>query len=111
MRAFIALNATIDENIEKRGIPRVFYHGKILERHHAIVMTLFEETLYDRFKLQNKKISELSTLLIFKRAVSMICLVQSLNNISIFIFFDLTFDFYRNQDRNIGVSLCAQDYA
>lgn len=69
MKAFIALNATNDENIEKHGIHRVFYHGKFLVRYHVIAMTLCEETLYNRFKLQNKKISELSILLIFKRAV------------------------------------------
>lgn len=68
MKAYIALNATLDEDIEKKGIPRIFWNGSF-KRHHAIAMTLFEETLYNRFKLQNKKISELSILLIFKRAV------------------------------------------
>lgn len=70
MKIFQALNATNDLDIEKKGIARVFYYGPFLTNYHAIVMSLFEETLEDRYKLQNQHISDLSILLIFKRTVS-----------------------------------------
>lgn len=91
MRAYTALNATLDENIEKKGIPKIFWNGRIF-RHYGIAMTLFEETLYNRFKLQNKKISELSTLLIFKRAVCInymkLIFFLNLSTIKFWPFFD-----------------------
>lgn len=70
MKIFQALNATNDLDIEKKGIARVFYAGPILQKYNAIVMSLFEETLEDRYELQNEHISDLSILLIFKRTVS-----------------------------------------
>lgn len=82
IEAYTALNATDDPEIEKRGIPRIYYHGKLFSERHAIAMTLFEETLYHRFKFQHKNISELSILLIFKRAV---CAILNLLNHKILI--------------------------
>lgn len=70
MRIFKVLNTTEDPLIENKRIPRVFYHGPILGKYFAIVMTLFDETLDARFKHQNKHFSETTFLLIFKQAVS-----------------------------------------
>lgn len=70
MKIFQALNATKDLDIEKMGIPRVFYYGIFLLKYHAIALTLFEGALENRYRLQNEKISDLSILLIFKRMVS-----------------------------------------
>lgn len=64
------LNATEDSEIEKKGIPRIYYHGSILGKYFAIAMTLFDETLDACFKHQNKHFSETTFLLIFKQAVS-----------------------------------------
>lgn len=71
MSVFEALNATADPDIESHGIARIFFSGKFMY-YNAIAMTLFDETLDDRIRKQakqKKKISELSILLIFKRAV------------------------------------------
>lgn len=70
MDIFEALNATRDPNIEQHDIPRVYYHGKFLNNYNAIAMTLFDETLHDRYLAQNKSLSDLSILMIFKQAVN-----------------------------------------
>lgn len=72
MKGFEALNATVDEHIETHGIPRIYFSGPFRKRYHAIAMTLLDGSLEDRMKKQKqegKKISELSLLLIFRRAV------------------------------------------
>lgn len=61
------LDATNSE-IEEKGIPRIYYTGPLLQ-YDAIVMTLFEGDLESRFRKQ-KKINDLSILMIFKRSVS-----------------------------------------
>lgn len=72
MDIFKALNAINNPKIEEHGIPCVYYHGQFLHLYHAIVMTLFNETLkdlHDRYKLREEHLSELSVLLMFKDAV------------------------------------------
>lgn len=69
LKVFTALNATKDPKIENYGIPRVYYHGDIFGTHNAIVMTLFTETLYDRYTDKVKHLSNLDLLRYFKRAV------------------------------------------
>lgn len=70
LRIFKALNATEYPNIEDIGIARVFYYGKVLGGdYNAIAMTLFEETLENRFKIQAKHFSDLSILMIFVQTV------------------------------------------
>lgn len=65
------MEATNDSypNIEKEGIPRIYYHGKVLGGFNAIAMTLFDGTLDELF-LQQTILSDTSILLIFKQAVS-----------------------------------------
>lgn len=70
MKIFEALNATRDPNIEQYDIPRIHFHGKILNKYDAIAMTLFDEDLYDRYMAQNQNLSDLSILMIFKQAVT-----------------------------------------
>lgn len=69
MRIFEALNAVENPNIEKLGIPNVYYYGPIIGRYYAIAMTLCDETIEDRYKEQGEQLSDLSILLILKRAV------------------------------------------
>ncbi|XP_031619303.1 casein kinase I-like [Contarinia nasturtii] len=69
MKIFKALNATKNLDKEPHEIPRIFYHGPILGKYHAIAMTLFDGTLLDRYVKQDEKLSDFSILLIFKQAV------------------------------------------
>lgn len=69
MNGFQALGATKNPNIEAEGIPRVYFNGRLMKRYFAIGITLFNGTLEDRWKKLGN-ISELSILIIFKRAVS-----------------------------------------
>lgn len=64
-----ALNA-MDRNIETCDIPRVYYHGNVLDQYLAIAMSLFDGTLDDLYKRYKGNISELQILEIFKQAVS-----------------------------------------
>lgn len=64
-----ALGALDDNKIEEKGVPRVYYRGPVLSNYYAIVMTLFDETLEDRYQYENEKLSNLNILLIFKRLV------------------------------------------
>lgn len=64
-----ALNATEDSEIEDKGIPKIYYQAKILKVYYAIAMTLFEGSVFDRFKAQNRYMSYTSILLIFREAV------------------------------------------
>lgn len=80
LKGFEALNATVDEDIESHGIPKIYFSGKFLRKYHAIAMTLLDGTLQDRMRKQKKekkKISELSLLLIFRRAVRDCCRLYS----------------------------------
>lgn len=79
-----ALRATKEVNIEDRGIPRVYFFGKITGDYNAIAMTLFDESLEKRYELQGKKISDLSILLIFRQAVCTISIheISNFNNIN-----------------------------
>lgn len=70
MHVLYVLNGIENSNIEVHGIPRVFFSGTFMNCYFVIGMTLFDETLDDRWKKQKKNISELSILLIFRRAVS-----------------------------------------
>lgn len=69
MKIYEALNATENLDMEPHEIPRIYYHGPILGKYHAIAMTLFDGTLLDRYVKQKEKISDFSILLIFKQAV------------------------------------------
>lgn len=69
MNALKMLDAVDNTDIEAKGIPKVYFHGKFFNRYYAIGMTLFSGTLEDRWKKAGN-ISELSILLIFKRSVS-----------------------------------------
>lgn len=72
MRIFKALNAVENPKIENYGIPNVYYYGPINGGYHAIAMTLFDESVEDRYAVQNEQFSDLSILLILKRAVCII---------------------------------------
>lgn len=69
IKIYKILNATKDKKIERFGIPRIYYHGKVLSKYNIIAMTLFEGTLGDRTKIQEKHLSNLGILQIFKRTV------------------------------------------
>lgn len=69
MNVFRKLRAINNTDIESEGIPRVYFHSNFLNGYFAFGMTLFSETLEDRWK-KAESISELRILLIFKRAVS-----------------------------------------
>lgn len=73
MKIFLALNATNDPKIERHRVPRIFYFGNVLGNYGAIAMTLFDETLEDRYKRQNEQPFDVFTVLvIFKQAVCMV---------------------------------------
>lgn len=69
IKIYRALGALDNPRIEDEGIPRVFFHGLVLEKYHCIAMTLFQATLKDRYEQQNKHFEHMSVLLIFKRLV------------------------------------------
>lgn len=69
MRIFKALNATENLNMEPHEVPRIYYHGPILGKYHAIAMTLFDGNLLERYLQQKQKLSDFSILMIFKQAV------------------------------------------
>lgn len=72
MAIFNALNATDNLEIEKHGIPRVYYNGPFLKHYHAIVMTLFDGTVADRYEKERangQSLSDLVILSIFMQAV------------------------------------------
>lgn len=69
MKVYKVLN---DTDAESHGIPKIYYYGKAFENsYNAIAMSLFEGTVYDRYKNKTifKPLSEFSVLLIFKQAV------------------------------------------
>lgn len=66
---YCALGALDDANIEQNGVPRVYYYGRVLSKYYAIAMTLFDETLEDRYQYEGEHLSNLTVLLIFKRLV------------------------------------------
>lgn len=72
IKIFETLNATKDEKVERFGIARIYYHGQILGKYNIIAMTLFDGTLGDRDKIQEKHLSDLGILQIFKRTVCLI---------------------------------------
>lgn len=65
-----ALGSMDNAKIEDEGIPRVYFHGKVLSKYFAIAMTLFDGTLLNRYEIQNEHLSYLTILLIFRRFVS-----------------------------------------
>lgn len=67
--AYEALNADTDEKIEYYGIPRIYYVGKMFGSSHIIVMTLFDESVFSRWKKQNKEFRMYSTLQVFSQSV------------------------------------------
>lgn len=69
VRIYERLGAMNDTTIENRGIPKIYYTGKILTDYFCIIMTLFEGTLKDRFEYQNKHFQNITILLMFKRLV------------------------------------------
>lgn len=64
-----ALNAIENPQIEDHGIPKIYYHGQILEVYSAIAMTLFDGSLESRFNQEKKHFTDLTILTIFKQAV------------------------------------------
>lgn len=64
-----ALNAIEDLEIERRGVPRLYYHGPFLRKYRAIAMTLFDGTLKDRCKSTKMPITDVNILMWFRRAV------------------------------------------
>lgn len=69
---FEELKAVKNPAIEKSGIPTVFYYGWFLD-YDAIVMTLFEGSVNDRYEIERKagrKFTDTTILSIFKQAVS-----------------------------------------
>lgn len=72
MRIYKELNA-FDEKIEEKQIPRVYWNGKIFEKHYAIVMSLFEGTLADYYtKPDKKRLSDTHILYVFLQTVRLI---------------------------------------
>lgn len=72
MAIFNALNATKNLEIEKHGIPRVYYNGPFLKHYNAIAMTLFDGTIGDRYKREQehgRSLPDLTVLSIFLQAV------------------------------------------
>lgn len=69
MKIFKALKATENLDMEPHEVPKIYYHGKMLDKYHGIAMTLFDGTLLDRYLQQNEKLSDFSILMIFKQAV------------------------------------------
>lgn len=74
MEIFEALDAINDPDIEKHGIAKVFYHGPVLDKYYAIVMTLFDGSFED--KIPKGSLSEIKCLNIFIQAV---CVYLKLN--------------------------------
>lgn len=71
MRIYNALYAIENPMIETFGIPNVYFYGPIfMGRYHAIAMTFCDETIEDRYVEQDEQFSDLSILLILKRAVT-----------------------------------------
>lgn len=66
MEVFKALDA-LNPDIEKHGIARVYYHGPILDKYYAIVMTLFDGSFED--EIPKGSLSEIKCLTFFKQAV------------------------------------------
>lgn len=64
-----------DNDPESHGIPKVYYHGNVfgVSSYKAIAMSLFDETVQQRYKNKTTDIStpfsDFSVLLIFKQAV------------------------------------------
>ncbi|XP_031636953.1 uncharacterized protein LOC116349589 [Contarinia nasturtii] len=76
-----ALNATSDPNIEQYGIPRIYYHGSLLEKYRVIAMTLFDGTLEDLYKKKGNISPDLSVLIIFKQAVKILAHIHNVGEI------------------------------
>lgn len=78
----IGRNRPGESKIIDNGILPVHYHGQFLNEYFAIAMTLFDETLQDRFKIQienNKKINELDIMLLYKRAIEILQYIHGKN--------------------------------
>lgn len=69
IRVYEALNATKDLDIEKMGIPRIFYNGALLIKYRFIAMTLFDGTLDDLYMEKGNISPDLTILMIFKQTV------------------------------------------
>lgn len=68
---FEALNAVNNPNIEKSGIPQVYYYGPFLQ-YDAIAMTLFHGSLKDRYekeRIGGRNLTDTTILSIFLQAV------------------------------------------
>lgn len=62
-------NAMHDPNIESKGIPKIYDSGHIFGKYPVIVMSLFDETLLDRWFKQNKSFNAYSILEVFLQLV------------------------------------------
>lgn len=69
MMIFEALNATKNLEIENHGIPRIYYYGEFLGKYYAIAMTLFDGDLDNRYEKEQKHLTTITILSIFKQAV------------------------------------------
>lgn len=79
IKIYRALGALENPRIEAEGIPRVFFHGLVLEKYHCIAMTLFDGTLKDCYDQQNKHFEPMSVLLIFKRLIEVLRFIHRKN--------------------------------
>lgn len=96
MNVYEALNGK-DADAESYGIPKVYYHGNVfrVSTYNAIAMSLFEETVEQRYTNNPTPFSDFSILVIFKQAV-----IWVLNfGISINSYIDWKFS-----GENIGIS-------
>ncbi|XP_031631368.1 uncharacterized protein LOC116345816 [Contarinia nasturtii] len=75
--SYKALNAIDNEDIEKYGIPRIYYVGKMFGTSPVIVMTLFDESLFRRWKKQNMYIRTYSNLQVFLQSVKALQYMRS----------------------------------
>lgn len=66
-QALKAIEKSKDE-IEQYGIPKVYYVGKMFGR-TVMVMTLFDECLYTRWRAQKKKFNTYTTLQVLLQSV------------------------------------------
>lgn len=68
-----SLKAFSNPMIEKLGIPRAYYSGKIFEKYPALVITLFDESVENRHIKQDYSFNAYSTLQVFLQSVRKKC--------------------------------------
>lgn len=68
-RMFEILGAIGNATVERYGIPAVYYRGIVLDKYDAVAMTLLGKSIFEKFHELKGKISPISVLLVFQKAV------------------------------------------